>query len=55
MKIIDKKEMQKSLPKNKQTKKKRRKKARGREGRGRGGTEAIVKRWELNDFVTHLS
>ena len=42
MKIIDKKEMQKSLPKNKQ--KKKCKKARGREGQGRGGTEAIVKR-----------
>ena len=41
MKIIDERE----------TPKKRQKRTRGVEG----GTEAIVKGWELNDFVVHLS
>ena len=43
MKTIDEREMQKTT-KEKQTKAERRK-----------GTEAIVKGWELNDFVVHLS
>ena len=42
MKTIDEREMQKTA-----TKKQRQKVARG--------TEAIVKGWELNDFVVHLS
>ena len=45
MKTIDEKEMQK---KRKQKKNKQRQK-------GARGTEAIVKGWELNDFVMHLS
>ena len=44
MKTIDEREMQK----NKQKKNKQREK-------GIRGTEAIVKGWELNDFVAHLS
>ena len=42
MKIIDEREMQKT-PKEKQRQK------------GASGTEAIVKGWELNDFVVNLS
>ena len=42
MKTIDEKEMQK-------TRKERQKQ------KGARGTEAIVKGWELNDFVVHLS
>ena len=41
---IDEREMQKT----KQKKNKQRQK-------GARGTEAIAKRWELNDFVVHLS
>ena len=44
MKTIDEREMQKK----KQKKNKQRQK-------GIRGTEAIVKGWELNDFVAHLS
>ena len=44
MKIIDERETQKQT--NMQTNKDRKE---------RGGTEAIVKWWELNDFVVHLS
>ena len=43
MKTIDEKELQKTTTENTQ----RQKAARG--------TEAIVKEWELNDFVVHLS
>ena len=43
MKTIDEREMQKTT----KEKQKRQKGARG--------TEAIVKKWELNDFVVHLS
>ena len=43
MKTIDEREFQKQQKKNKQ----RQKQARG--------TEAIVKGWELNGFVVHLS
>ena len=43
MKIVDERETQKN---NKNTKKDRKE---------QGGTEAIVKGWELNDFVVHLS
>ena len=43
MKTIDERELQKTTIENKQ----RQKAARG--------TEAIVKEWELNDFVVHLS
>ena len=44
MKIIDERELQKKQQKkNKQRQK------------GARGTEAIVKGWELNDFVLHLS
>ena len=43
MKAIDEREMQKTT----KEKQKRQKGARG--------TEAIVKKWELNDFVVHLS
>ena len=43
MKTIDERQMQKTT-KEKQTKEK-----------GARGTEAIVKGWELNDFVVHLS
>ena len=41
MKAIDKREMQKTKEKQSQ--------------KGARGTEAIVKGWELNDFVVHLS
>ena len=44
MKTIDEREMQKN---NKRKTKKRQK--------GATGTEAIVKGWELDDFVLHLS
>ena len=47
MKTIDKREMQKKTKTNKQTNKQRQKGARG--------AEAIVKGWELNGFVVHLS
>ena len=43
MKTINEREMQKKQKKNKQRQK------------GVRGTEAIVKGWELNDFVAHLS
>ena len=43
MKTIDEREIQKTT-KEKQTK-----------AEGARGTEAIVKGWELNDFVAHLS
>ena len=43
MKKIDERELQKQQNKNKQRQK------------GARGTEAIVKGWELNDFVVHLS
>ena len=46
MKTIDEREMQKTKTKKK-NKKQRQKGARG--------TETIVKGWELNDFVVHLS
>ena len=45
MKTIDEKEMQKT--KQKKKKKQRQKGARG--------TEAVVKGWELNSFIVHLS
>ena len=45
MKIIDKKE----------TQKKERKKKKEKTGEDKGVTQAIVKGWELNDFVVHLS
>ena len=41
MKTIDEREMQKTKEKQRQ--------------KGARGTEAIVKGWELNDFVVHLS
>ena len=44
---MDEKELQKTTKKKKKKKKQRQKEARG--------TEAIVKRWELNDFVVHSS
>ena len=47
MKIIDERELQKK-------KKKKRKKNKQRQ-KGARGTEAILKVWELNDFVVHLS
>ena len=43
MKTIDKRKMQKQEKRNNQRKK------------GARGTEAVVKGWELNDFVVHLS
>ena len=43
MKTIDEREIQKTKKKEKQRQK------------GARGTEAIVKGWELNDFVVHLS
>ena len=43
MKIVDKREMQKTATTTKQRQK------------GAWGTEAIVKGWEENDFVVHLS
>ena len=43
MKTIDEREVQKTTKENKQRQK------------GARGTEAIVKGWELNDFVVHLS
>ena len=46
MKTIDQRELQKKTQ-NKTKTKQRQKEARG--------TEAIVKVWELNDFVVHLS
>ena len=42
MKTIDQRKMQKQQKKNKQREK------------GARGTEAIVKEWELKDFVLHL-
>ena len=45
MKIIDERETQK---KKKQTNK-------NKDRKEQGGTKAIVKGWELNDFVVHLS
>ena len=42
MKIIDEKEIQQKKKKNKDRKQ-------------QGGTEAMMKGWELNDFVVHLS
>ena len=49
MKIIDEREAQQ---KQKTKKKKAKKQTKTKE---KGGTEAIVKRWEINDFVVHLS
>ena len=46
MKIIDERETQKTKTKTKKTNKDRKE---------QGGAEAIVKVWELNDFVVHLS
>ena len=43
MEIIDEKEMQKTI------------KEKHERQNGAMGTEAIVKGWELNDFVVHLS
>ena len=43
MKTLDEREMQKTTKESKQRQK------------GARGTEAIVKGWELNDFVVHLS
>ena len=43
MKTIDEREFQKPTKQNKQRQK------------GERGREAIVKKWELNDFVAHLS
>ena len=43
IKTINEREMQKTLKRNKQRQK------------GARGTEAIVKGWQLNDFVMHLS
>ena len=43
MEIVDEREMQKTTKKNKQRQK------------GATGTEAIVKGWEINGFVVHLS
>ena len=43
MKIVDDRETQKATKKNKQRQE------------GKWGTEDIVKGWELNDFVLHLS
>ena len=42
MKTIDQREMQKATKENQRQK-------------GPRGTEAVVKGWELNDFVVHLS
>ena len=47
MKIVDERETQKKKKKQKQKKNKDRKE--------QGGTESMVKGWELNDFVLHLS
>ena len=47
MKIIDERETQKKQTKTEKNK--------GGGGEGRGGIEAIVKGWELNYFVEHLS
>ena len=46
MKIIDEMETLKNDHNNKKTNK---------VGKEQGGTEAIVKGWELNDFAVHLS
>ena len=46
MKIIDEREIQKHN---------KRKTKKGRKEQGARGTEAIVKGWELNDFVVNLS
>ena len=43
MKTINERELQKTTKENKQRQK------------GTRGTEAIVKGWELNDFIVHLS
>ena len=43
MKIVDKRDMQKTTTTTKQRQK------------GACGTKAIVKGWEVNDFVVHLS
>ena len=50
MKTIDERKLQKK--KTKKTKKKPKKKAKEEKSKG---TEAIVKRWEINDSVVHLS
>ena len=50
MKIIHEREKQKQ---NKKRKTKQSKTNKDR--KEQGGAEAIVKRWELNDFVVHLS
>ena len=45
MKIIDERETQKKTKKTNKNK----------DRKEQGGTKAIVKGWELNDFVVHLS
>ena len=45
MKIIDERE----------TQKKQKKTNKNKDRKEQGGTKAIVKGWELNDFVVHLS
>ena len=37
-----------------ETQKKATKKTTNKDRKDQGGTEAIVNRWELNDFVAHL-
>ena len=44
MKIIDERETQK-----------KRNNKKSKDGTDQGGTEAIVKKWELNDIVGHLT
>ena len=39
----------------KKKKKDGKKEKKNKDRKERGGTEAIVKQWELNDFVVHLS
>ena len=50
MKIIDERETKKKLKKNKQTERNTKKKTE----KNKGGTEAIVKEWELNDFFVQV-
>ena len=45
MKIVDERETQKKKKKQKKNK----------DRKEQGGTESMVKGWELNDFVLHLS
>ena len=53
MKIVDERETQKNKTKQKLKKKTIRKKT--AEKNKEGGFEAVVKEWELNDFIVHLS